>query len=63
VLRHTFASWLLAAGRPITEVARLLGHGSPTVTLSTYAHWVRQDEGAAAAALERFAAGAADAGS
>ncbi len=36
-LRHSSASLLIAAGRPVTEVAALLGH-SPNVCLSTYAH-------------------------
>ena len=51
VLRHTFASSLLAAGRPITEVAHLLGHSSARVTLEVYGHFVREDTGAAAEAM------------
>lgn len=35
--RHTFASWLLQAGRPIEEVSKLLGHHSIVVT-QKYAH-------------------------
>lgn len=35
--RHTFASWLLQAGRPIEEVSKLLGHNSIVVT-QRYAH-------------------------
>ena len=53
-LRHTYASALLAAGRPITEVSALLGHGSPATTMAIYAHWIRQDVGAAAEALSQF---------
>lgn len=37
-LRHTFASLLIAEGRPPHEVARLLGHSTPALTLSTYGH-------------------------
>lgn len=37
-LRHTFASLLIAEGRPVHEVARLLGHSTPALTLSTYGH-------------------------
>lgn len=37
-LRHTFASLLIAEGRSVHEVARLLGHSSPALTLSTYGH-------------------------
>jgi integrase len=56
-LRHSYVSALLAAGRPITEVAYLLGHSSARVTLSTYGHFVREDTGAAAEALSRYGAG------
>lgn len=37
-LRHTFASLLIAEGRTVHEVARLLGHSTPTLTLTTYGH-------------------------
>lgn len=37
-LRHTAASLWIAEGRPVHEVARLLGHASPALTLSTYGH-------------------------
>jgi integrase len=48
-LRHTHATLLLNAGRPLHEVARRLGH-TPEMCLSTYAHLLRQQgqEGAAA---------------
>lgn len=39
-MRHTCASYLLQAGRPITEVARHLGHATPAVTMSIYSHAV-----------------------
>lgn len=58
LLRHTFASSLLLAGRPITEVAYLLGHASAATTLSVYAHWIRGGGGGAAAALSRLYGGA-----
>lgn len=35
-LRHTYASWLLQAGRPLAEVGKLMGHES-TATTQRYA--------------------------
>jgi integrase len=43
-LRHTFASTLLSNGVSIAAVSGWLGHASPTVTLSTYAHMMPVDE-------------------
>lgn len=37
-LRHTYASLLIAEGRQVHEVARLLGHTTVALTLSTYGH-------------------------
>lgn len=37
-LRHTAASLMLADGVPVKVVAEILGHSSPTITLSIYAH-------------------------
>jgi integrase len=49
-LRHTHASALIAAGLDVVAISRRLGHASPVVTLSVYAHlFKRSDEGAAAA--------------
>ncbi len=53
-LRHSFASGLILAGAPITEVQHRLGHASPAVTLRVYSHWFRDAETGAA---DRFAAG------
>lgn len=39
--RHSFASWLLLQGRPVTQVAALLGHSDPQITLKRYAHWYK----------------------
>jgi integrase len=36
--RHTAASLLLSSGVPTKVVSELLGHSSPTVTLTVYAH-------------------------
>jgi integrase len=49
-LRHTHATLLLNAGRPVHEVARRLGH-RPEQCLSTYAHLLAQQGAAGAAAF------------
>ncbi len=36
--RHTAASIMLANGVPVKVVSEILGHSSPTITLSIYAH-------------------------
>jgi integrase len=43
-LRHSYASILLAQGTPPTEVAGYLGHSSPAVTMTIYAHWLPKVE-------------------
>ena len=43
-LRHTAATLWLMAGAPVHVVAARLGHHSPTVTLSVYAHVVGRGE-------------------
>ena len=52
-LRHTFASVLLANGTNIRAVASYLGHASPTITLSTYAHLMPDDADRAREVIER----------
>jgi integrase len=51
-LRHTHASHLIAAGLDILTISRRLGHGSPAVTLSVYAHLFPQTDDRAAIAIE-----------
>ncbi len=36
--RHTAASLMLASGVQVKVVSEMLGHSSPTITLSIYAH-------------------------
>ena len=43
-LHHSFASALIMAGAPVTEVQSLLGHSSPAVTLKVYSHWFKNVE-------------------
>lgn len=37
-LRHVAASVLIAEGASVASLSRVLGHSSPNITLSTYAH-------------------------
>jgi integrase len=43
-LRHTFASLLLADGVPVPEFSHLLGYKTPAVTMTVYAHFIRDKE-------------------
>ncbi|MFY9629977.1 MAG: tyrosine-type recombinase/integrase [Candidatus Cybelea sp.] len=51
-LRHTAATWMLAAGVDVASVARLLGHATPTTTLSIYAHAMPAAEARAVASID-----------
>jgi integrase len=50
-LRHTAASWLIAAGVPLPVIQRRLGHESITTTVDLYGHLDRRSDEAAAAAV------------
>ena len=39
-LRHTAAVAWLAAGVPVVQVSRWLGHAQPTITINVYGDWV-----------------------
>jgi site-specific recombinase XerD len=52
-MRHAFASLTLTNGTSFKEVQELLGHSSPMLTLSTYAHVM---EGVAHGAVKQLAA-------
>lgn len=54
VLRHTFASVVLAAGETITQLAAWLGHADPAFTLRTYVHFMPASGRRAIAALGRW---------
>jgi integrase len=56
--RHSFATWLIAAGVPVTTVAKLLGDTLETV-LAVYAHHLPEMETAAYELLQKFAGGKA----
>ena len=51
-LRHTHASWLLAARVPIHSVSARLGLESITTTVNTYGHLVNDADRLAADALD-----------
>lgn len=51
-LRHSHASALLLRGVDVLTVSRRLGHGSPVVTLNTYAHLLEKTDTKAASAIE-----------
>lgn len=51
-LRHSHASWLIAAGVPLTVIQRRLGHESIKTTSDTYGHLAADADVAAAAALD-----------
>jgi integrase len=51
-LRHSHASALIASGLDVLTVSRRLGHSSPVVTLTTYAHLFSKTDVAAANAIE-----------
>jgi integrase len=50
-LRHSHASQLIDAGVDIVTISKRLGHAKPDITLRTYAHLFRKDDGKAAAAI------------
>jgi integrase len=51
-LRHLHASLLLADGLPVPAVAARLGHASPAVTMTVYAHALKGQDAQAAQAVE-----------
>ena len=57
VLRHTFASVVLAAGETITQLAAWLGHSDPAFTLRTYVHFMPKSGSRGRTAIGRFMVG------
>lgn len=58
VLRHTFASVVLAEGETITQLAAWLGHSDPAFTLRTYVHFMPSSGRRGIEALGRMLSGA-----
>ena len=57
-LRHTFATLALGAGGvPVHVVSRIMGHASPSVTMTVYAHVLASDQAAATGAMSRILSG------
>lgn len=56
-LRHTHASWMIAAGVDLFVLQRRLGHESIHTTTETYAHLMPDQQSAAAAAAGRAMSG------
>lgn len=52
-LRHTCASWMIAAGVPLPVIQAHLGHENITTTIGTYGHLDRRTAQAAADAISR----------
>lgn len=40
-LRHFFASLMIEGGMPVTDLAKIIGHSTPAMTLSVYAHAIK----------------------
>jgi integrase len=54
-LRHTYASLCVAAGIPMFEISRFMGHAKPSTTETVYAHLLRDDHSTAMSALGSMA--------
>ncbi len=55
-LRHFFASYNLSRGVPVTVVSKVMGHSSPAVTHSIYAHCIPGDERSIATTMSELRA-------
>ena len=53
-LRHSHATILLTNGEPLTSVSRRLGHASPTITLNTYSHLLKDSDEQIAAKVDKL---------
>ncbi len=37
-VRHSYATWLVSAGVPVNDIARVIGHENTSTTLDRYTH-------------------------
>jgi integrase len=56
-LRHTHASQLIEAGIDVVTISKRLGHASPTVTLTVYAHLFRKRDDKSAGVINAALSG------
>ena len=54
-LRHNAGSYLLSENVPITLVSKILGHANPAITMSIYAHELKEDFEQVREAMAKFA--------
>ena len=54
-LRHNAGSYLLSENVPITLVSKILGHANPAITMSIYAHELKEDFEQVRVAMAKFA--------
>jgi integrase len=52
-LRHTAATLMLASGASLVTVSKVLGHSSPAITATIYAHALDESKAGAIADLAR----------
>jgi integrase len=53
-LRHNAGSYLLSENVPITVVSKILGHSNPAITMSIYAHELKEDFEQVREAMAKF---------
>ena len=51
---HNAGSYLLSENVPITAVSKILGHANPAITMSIYAHELREDLEQVREAMAKF---------
>jgi integrase len=58
--RHTFASWMIAAGLNIKQISVYMGHADVKTTLNIYGHLLSDDAERAAERLDEYLAAAGE---